>query len=384
MKKFATLLALAALAAGCGREKLTVEDGERALASGDFQTAAKAFISAVKEHPTSVPLYYNLGRAQSLAGDTSGAIASFREVLRFTPGDLDASEALAAELRKVGGNDALAESHELLDFVLPYREDSISRARVLNSLALTEEALHRNDLALGHLLLARIAAPEYAPSFFNLGHLAIALRQPVVAQRYLEAFLATKPRESAMATKATAMLAEATKSAPPPYSHTATPEAAALVKKGIEAYDRRDYANAESIFIKAIAEDPLEFDAIFNRANALYALGRKDEAVRAFDEASALKPDHFEANFSRASVAYSTANYAKAIEILTTETLIRWPDSPKPFITAAYSFAQLRRYYEAKIFGAIYVAVAKAASPKSKTKDFEVWLSQLGDPKFKL
>ena len=154
-KQAIPLAALVAILAGCGRGGRDVADGERALAAGEFKKAASIFSAATKAHPSSVPLFYNLGVARALAGDSTAAIAAFRDVLRFVPGDLDASEALAAELRKTGSPAALSEAHDLLEFVLPYRDAAGDRARTLNTLALVEEALRRDDLALARLLAAR-------------------------------------------------------------------------------------------------------------------------------------------------------------------------------------------------------------------------------------
>lgn len=384
MRNIIAIAALAALFAGCGGEKPTVEEGERALAEGDFKAAAKIFKAAVKEHPSSVPLHYNLGTAQALAGDASGAISSFREVLRFTPGDLDASEALAAALRKTGTADALSEAHELLEFVLPYREEAAARARALNSLALVEEALRRDDLALARLLDARASTPAYAPTLYNLGHLCAAkFRIPAAAAPLLDAFLASAPDDAEAAKRATALRDEAARAVPPPYSHRANEAAAGLIAQGGAAYAKKDFAQAEQLFAQAANADPLDFDAIFNRANALVSLNRKDEAAAAFQAAAAINPGHFDAAFWAARIAYSAGDYPRAISLLTTSVIPRWPDEPQPLLYAAYAYAQQRRYYEARLYGALHLAALKKATPKAKTADFEAWLAKLPDLKFK-
>lgn len=256
MRNIIAIAALAALFAGCGDKTPPVEEGERALANGDFKAAAKIFKAAVKAHPSSVPLHYNLGTAQSLAGDTAGAIASFREVLRFTPGDLDASEALAAELRKTGTSDALFESHELLEFVLPYREEPAARARLLNSLALTESALHRNDLALARFLAARDAAPGYAPTFYNLGHLcAHDLKIPAMAITWFDAFIAAAPDRPDLVDAARAQRKDLAAKA------ASGSQAEDDLKRGADAYTAGDYAQAVAIFTGSVIprqpDDPL-------------------------------------------------------------------------------------------------------------------------------
>lgn len=383
MRTFIATLFLSALFFGCGKQTPTVEDGENALSQGDFKTAATAFKAALKEHPSSVPLHYNLGVAQALAGDVSGAIASFRDVLRFTPGDLDASEALAGELRKAGSADNLSEAHELLDFVLQYREGTAA-ARVLNSMALVESALRRNDLALARLLTAHNADPEYAPTFYNFGNLcAKTLRLPAAAVKPLNDFLATSPADEALVKKATKMRDEAAKSLPPSYSHVTAPEAAALVTQGLEAYAKKEYAKAEGFFAQASAADPLAFDALANRANALMAMNRIAEAKTSFEAAANLDPTRFNVAYWGANITYSSGDYEKAIAALTSSIIPRWPDEPQALRLAAYSYAQGQRYYEARIYGELFLAATKRANPAAKTADFEAWMGKMPNTKFK-
>lgn len=307
MRKLVFLALAAALAAGCARRH-NIEDAEKALANGDYAEAAAQLKAAAKAHPSSVPLLYNLATAQSLAGDSAAAIASFRDVLRFTPGDLDASEALAAELRKGGSATQLGESHELLEFVIGYREGE-EKARALNSLALTEMALHRDDLALARLLAARDAAPDYAPTHYNYALLcARDLNLPAVAMAQLDAFIAAAP-------------------------------------------DKPELLEAARTLREALAAKPA--------------------------------PDAQEDALKRGSDAYVAGDFADAATIFTGSVIPAKPDDPLGLRFATFAYAQQQRYYEAKVFGVLYLAAARRADLKAKLSGEEAWLAKLPETRFK-
>lgn len=383
MRNAILIAAMAAVFAGCGGRP-PVESGEEALANGDYKSAARFFRAAVKDNPSSVPLFYNLGTAQALAGDTSGAIVSFRDVLRITPGDLDASEALAAELRKKGSAENLAESQELLDFVAGFRQTGAEKARALNSLALTEKALHRNDLAVARLVAALDADPGYAPARYNFADLcAKTLNLPAPAKAAIDAFLASGPEDAALAAKAAALRDSAAAAIPAPYSHATADEAKDYIRRGTEAYAKKDYSKSEQLFAQAAEADPLAFEARFKRASALLSANRLAEAGTAFAEAAALDPSSFDAAFWQARLAYAAGDYAKAIELFACRVIPSWPDEPQGYLFASYAYAQEQRYYEAEIFGGLYVAKAAKAKPKIGTADFKSWLDKLPKTKFK-
>lgn len=382
MRRFLYMALLAALAAGCNRGG-GIEDGEKALALGDYQKAAKCFKDALKAHPSSISLLYNLGTAQALSGDSKGAVASFRDILRFTPGDLDASEALAAELRKSGSPESLLESHDLLDFAVSFRQGS-EKARALNSLALTEMALHRSDLALARLIEAFDVAPGYAPTHYNCAILLLReLNLPGRAAEELEKFAASPDAPAKLAEKAKALRVSLLPRIAAPYSHKTAPEASALAKRGAEAYAKRDYKSAEKAFAAASAADPLDFESALNRAHSLLALGRTAEARSAYGEASALNPARQDAAFWHPRLAYAEGDCDEAVRLFTGAFIPQWPEDPQGLLYATYAYTKLQRYYEARVYGALYLAVARKSNPKAKLSDFEGWLAKLPETKFK-
>lgn len=59
----------------------------------------------------------------------------------------------------------------------------------------------------------------------------------------------------------------------------------ALVKKGNEAYEKKEYENAAASYQKAIEKKPADPVAQYNLGNALYKNSKTDEAVSAYDKA---------------------------------------------------------------------------------------------------
>jgi len=382
MRRFLYLALLAALAAGCGGGG-GLEDGEKALALGNYQMAAKCFKNALKAHPSSISLLYNLGTAQAMSGDSKVAIATFRDILRLTPGDLDASEALAAELRKSGSPENLLESHDLLDFTVSFRQ-GMEKARALNSLALTEMALRKNDLALARLIDAFDVAPGYAPTHFNYAVLlSRELNLPAKAVEELNKFTASPDAPAELSKKAKSLRDSLVPRIAAPYSHKTTPEASALAKRGAEAYAKRDYKSAENAFAAASAADPLDFESALNRAHSLLALGRTAEARSAYAEASALNPARQDAAFWHPRLAYAEGDCEEATRLFTGVFIPQWPEDPQGILYATYAYTKLQRYYEARVYGALYLAVARKSNPKAKLSDFESWLAKLPETKFK-
>lgn len=383
MRIYLVIAVSAALAAaGCGGGD-SARKGEEALARGDFRSAARHFSDATRRNPSSVPLLYNLGAALALDGDTRGAIDSFRDVLRFSPGDINASEYLAAELAELGTQEALMEAHALLEFALQYRTEPDERARALNSLALVENAMHRTDLATARLVAAADAAPDYAPPHYNFAKIC-ARDDRLAAAAMREADIAAKLSPDPAIRDAAAQISSAASAKlPPPYAHTTSQSAADLMKEAAAAAARRDSDKAAGLYIKAANADPNSLEAAMGAANAMVAATRYSEATPFFDRAAALDPANFDIAITGARLDYSTGNFRRAIDRLVGSVIPSWPDNPQPFFLASYAFAQEQRYFEARVFGEIYIAKSLAQTPSADISAFKGWIATLPDTKFK-
>jgi Ca-activated chloride channel family protein len=58
-----------------------------------------------------------------------------------------------------------------------------------------------------------------------------------------------------------------------------------IIKKGNEAYRKKDYIKAADEYTNALAKNPLNPVAQFNLGNAMYKADKKDEAINAYDKA---------------------------------------------------------------------------------------------------
>ncbi len=378
------LTAATATLTGCGGGEAAVKKGEEALSRGDYAAAAKCFRKAAKSYPTSVPLFSNLGATLARTGDHQGAIAAFREVLRFSPGDIAASESLAAELRTVGGQDNIVKSHELLTETLELLEDPRDRARAMNSLSLTESALHRYDMALAHLLLALNESPDYAPTLYNLAKLCSDnLNLPLEAQKYMGEFCASPSAEPARKAKGRAFLAnnsQAAALAEPP-EHEVPPEVAADIKKGEDEFNKKNYPAAEALFKKALEADPRSYSAAINLANTLNATAKPQQAIEAYETAAAIDPGESTPVRMASVLAYNLDDTEAALRTITLKMLPKWPDDAPSCQIAAYAFAKQARYYESRVFADLYLAIMRNAGKKDAA--FQGWIKQLPAVPFK-
>ena len=67
-----------------------LDGGRQALARADYRAAVGMLAQYVRQDPTSVSGYLDLGRAYWAAGDRSDALGAFRRVLELAPGNEEA------------------------------------------------------------------------------------------------------------------------------------------------------------------------------------------------------------------------------------------------------------------------------------------------------
>jgi tetratricopeptide (TPR) repeat protein len=80
----------------------TIQDGNAALAKGDFPAAIRAFESALATQGPSAGLYYSLGIAQQKDGQRAQAAVSLRRAIMLDPRMVDARMALSEIERSQG------------------------------------------------------------------------------------------------------------------------------------------------------------------------------------------------------------------------------------------------------------------------------------------
>ena len=376
---FAVICALTptlALVSGCGNGEKAAEKGEVALREGKYASAAKSLDVAARKTQTTSHFYYNLGTAKALSGDSAGAIRAFESAESMDLTNLDALEFRAKVLADSGD---LAAAHEILDRVVDEAPDTATRVRILNALAVVEHRLHRDDLACVRLAQVIRMDPEYAPAYYNFAHfLEEAYQLHAAALANMVKFDETAKVDNPVRAKAAefkTLVEAADKLAPLPTPHTSTAEANKLIKQGADAYARSKWTLAEETFNKALDADPESYEAASYLAATRYAARHYDAAAEAYAKASELAPAQFDPVFMQGHIAYSMGNAARAIQILTGVAIPRWPDNPKSYEIAAYALATERRYYEARVYGAVYIELSKAAG--SNISAFEKWFDSL-------
>ncbi len=84
--------------------------------------------------------------------------------------------------------------------------------------------------------------------------------------------------------------------------------------------------------------------------------------------------------FYQALIAYTADNPARALQLLSAVAIPRWPDNPKSYELAAYSWAKLKRYYEARLYGSAFIELSKISG--ANVAQFEKWFAQLPQTPF--
>ena len=373
---FCILAPVLALMSGCGKDGDAAAKGEAALREGNYASAAKALDVAARKTQPTTHLYYNLGSAKALAGDLDGAIRAFENAEREDIANLEATEFRAYALAKSGN---LSAAHELLDRAIDDATETEARVRILNALAVVEHGLHYDDLACVRLAEAIRLAPDYAPSYYNLAHfLEEAYQLHDAALANIVKFKAKAEADNPVREKAAAFKARveaAAKRAPSRKPHSTTATASKLVKQGADAYARSKWTLAEDTFAKALEADPESYEAAAYLANTRYAARHFEAAAEAYAKAAELDSNQFDPVFMQGLIAYSLNNTARARQILTGVAVPRWPDNPKSYEIAAYALATEGRFYEARVYGGVYIELSKSTGGNASA--FEAWLNKL-------
>lgn len=90
-----------------------------------------------------------------------------------------------------------------------------------------------------------------------------------------------------------------------------------LIKKGNEAYEKKEFGNAIQSYQQAAVKNPASATAQYNLGNALYRNNKADEAVQAYDEAlakSSSKPDMAKSYYNKGVVLQNNKKLPECIE----------------------------------------------------------------------
>lgn len=342
------LAASCALFQGCGGNASPAEKGTEALEKGDFGKAAALLAEASSSADCTSAMKYNLGTALAMQGDHAGAIAAFEAALKLDSSNLDAAEYLASEYEAIG---KLDEAHRLMDTVIAARgSDGDLLARALNRMAKIELLLDRPDLATVRLLTARDIAPGYAPTYYSLAvvfgnNYGLYQAGGTMAAKYLQ----VSAPEDSFRRNAETLIQFFSQHPAAPKTRADVPPAAAdePFQKGIAAYKKGRYSEAEQQFSKAEKKRPESYYASLFRAHSLLAAKKYKDAEAAYKKASGKATAEAEPVYWMGVTVRDAQNYSRALRIFSEQYIPEWPDDFRAYQISAEIYEKLGKNAEA-------------------------------------
>jgi tetratricopeptide (TPR) repeat protein len=230
---------------------------------------------------------------------------SWRSALEVLATDLGGSAGGRGRLdRAVAMKDAgdLAGAEQACRDVLAQAPDDLDALRLLAGIRMSAR---RPDAALAPL--ARLA--ELSPTAENLrflGQALVAVQQPDAAADPLARSLALDPGQPGLAAMLAAVLMEAGR-----YDEALAQarDCGAVAVEGTVLHLQGLSAQAEPVLRRALAQDPGDDKAMNSLAQALYVLGRYDEARRMWQACLAANPDNHRAKSSLALMLLGQGEY---------------------------------------------------------------------------
>ena len=195
-----------ACVSGCNRESSNeaIGHGQNALQNGDYPTAIRHLKRAVKLNPGNEILFFNLGMAQLLAKDYSGAITAFDQAEKLNiDGNTEALEGLAEARRQMGDYAGAIQAFERAI------EKVNRKAHLVAGMAVCEME-QGNDENAYELLQQALGTDNHEPvALFNMASLMMKPKynEPqkaaeLYARFLLESVKSTYPQERARAIEA--------------------------------------------------------------------------------------------------------------------------------------------------------------------------------------
>ncbi|MGB0588036.1 MAG: tetratricopeptide repeat protein [Myxococcota bacterium] len=275
------LLIPTSVSAGPYEEGLKLVDNPSVLATRIPEAIGK-FQAAVKQKPSNVHAWYNLGLLLQMNGDLPGAEAAWKSALKADAGYISA-DARLAELQLNRG-DVEGAKARLEGIIAKHRYQAEAR-NILAGLAIDAEDW---DGAIKHARNVLLGDPENVNAYVNL--CVTYFKQGLIDQAWLVATTALDRRRE-----------------------MELPEPAALYNLlGLIYLEKDDSRNAAASFMRALKEDPRQIDAKLNLAALELSYGDFDTALKRFDEALEFQPKVAELHTSRAVALRGLERYEEA------------------------------------------------------------------------
>ena len=120
-----------------------------------------------------------------------------------------------------------------------------------------------------------------------------------------------------------------------------------LQTQGLEALDRRDYAQAQQIFSQLAKDDPKDYTALFNLALAEVGLKKDSEAIEHFKQTLVLSPRLYQAELNL-GLLYLRDNRRADAEPLLEDITKQKPEMGKPHLYLGQAFQAQSKWAEAQ------------------------------------
>ena len=363
-----------AACAGCSRPAERLQRGLDALRSGDAKSAIRQLDKAAKKLAPSAALQYNRGAALFMLGRFDDAEAAFRASLELEPGDLQTTMYLGHTLLK---KEKWADARKVFRSAIELADDP---SEPLAAMSLADLGEGRPDIARLRLLQVLLGDSGNAVAYYNLARLYEGgLSMPNDACLHYEIFLARAPADSPYresATEAIARLKAAgvgQDTGSDTTLHRDTARAQTEFAAAEKARSSRKLAEAIAGYSRALAADPLFFDAAYNQGLAYRDRSDMQSAIKSFQKAVDIRPRDTNALYMLALSAYTFHDTDTASQALDM-AIARDRTDARMFRLMSCVRAEQKRYSEAREYGEYYILLGSNEEDRAA---FSAWVRSL-------
>jgi tetratricopeptide (TPR) repeat protein len=327
-----------------------VSTAERAAeAVALLQRARDVLLAAGPAQPQHAALYFNLGRAQALAGRRADAIDSFRSGIALSPEVPELHAHLAGECYAEGDFAAAAAGFQAALALAP------QRVEWWHDLAMTHAAAGCLDDAIAAYRQAVAAAPDQPRSRRALARLLILQNRTAEAAEELATLTAQHPEEASLHGELgkLQLTLEQTEAARASFTRVLAlcpDDAEAHYLLGRILQQEGDAAGAEAAYRHALAAHPAAPDVLFQLGQLLQAdRARGLDAIAVFEDLLDAAPDHADAHAALGIACRGAGQIDRALALFERYLALR-PDAALAHFHVGWTLGLAQRHEEAAGF----------------------------------
>lgn len=361
---------------GSGSPESCLKKGLAEFEKKDYSAAISLLNKASEQIQDSSELYYTLGLANLLLGDTDKALEALNKTMDIDP---DHYEALICCGQIAYHQNDLESARKYYQHALKLAKDPRKRAILFTSMALTESGLKNKGLARLFLIRALSCDRSYAPAYYNLGSLyrdKFGFKEE--ALKCFEQFVKIADEKELHYEKAENNIKRLQENIKRTSSaenvKRDAPTAAKYLEQGVICQAQKKYREAIKAFDAALSADPLAFSAAYGRAVALEKLNSSRDAFKAFKVALEINPDHQDCYVRAVTLALKLKRYSEATAILN-KAIARNPNYASWYDLMTRVLHEQAKYVEARKYGEYYLTLLEAGD-KGRAA-YEKWVKGL-------